>query len=1168
MSLGKHLATCFVLLVALVIAGCSAGSSTSVNSIQTAVQDLDQDAEGLVTVITLHSTGGLAGATSANFTASGGQTATDVQITGRVATVTWDARVSPAHTISLTGLGGVSSAAHAVTSSDTSAPTFAVTSAQMNSGLGADVMVLQFSGPHVAAESAQDIANWTLSAGGYTFDLTGSDLFFDTGAQTLTVDLGSLANVWADFTLSASGVKSVADVDVDSAAVDGTGSGDASAPTLVSAEQNLGEDVAGRVIDFSFSEAMSPAMFTLLGRFGGAGADLAIDAVALSESVVRVTFNNPIVPGLDTVNLNGLTDAHGNAFPDTLQAITQPSPTSNALAQPAAAVTVPNGGNDYITFVTTAPFDPDSAEDWHNWTLHVAGNPIDLSTQTFSYDLDTQTTTITLDFNLQNGDTFTIAATGVVDVDGDYSALGDFQTVAGDNGVPSVASVVQNRSVDTSGATVDVSFDEDVAQTQAENTANWSSQLGQNIVSAQLQQSGNVVRLVFDAPLVPTLDTLDFQNIADLAGNIAAGSALVSSSTDASAPTVLSAAANALAGASNDTIVVTFDDVMYETEVNDASHWTVESPVGTALDLSGATVSYNATTHKATLTLVATGADLHNGNDFSVAFSGVHDIAYNALSVTATTGNVTSETTSPTLASAYIESSVADEVVVTFSEPCAQLDNLYDAGTNPTGTRFLLRDNTGALRGSATAASVLSSGLSVRLSFGLTVDPSDTLDVLGVTDLAGNPLYPVLAQALLSEDTTDPTLSAAVATTLSGEANDTLVLTFDRPMSPWGITNYTHYTLSTAGSGAVGLNRASIAFDGVSTVTITLAGSGTSNLVTADMFTIAAAGLYSAQGVAVSGSTSLAPQPVVGDVVAPTVGVSSVRLDPANADALLVEFSEAVDPAQAVTLANYDLDSGNLATAVTLVGPRVVRATFGIVPVASDSLDVTCTDLAGNTSGVLTRVVQSADATGPLVSSVSGVATSGYGGDTLSITYSEPVKTVTAFNLANYTVTSNGNAISLIGATATYVSATNTVVFHLASGQELDSAVSVHVAISGVQDVAGNAMAATVNTTGAVSGDSSAPTISSAFVDWAADASGATIDVGFSEDVLASGAGSILNWGSSGSTAVSSVLRLSDSHYRVTFAAALGASATLSVAGIADPAGNSAGGSLVTDPLE
>ena len=181
MSLGKNLSACLVLLLALAFAGCSSGSSGGVNSIQTAVQDLSQDADGLVTVVTLHSTSGLTGATTANFSASGGQLATDVQLAGEVATITWDARVSPADTVSVTGLPGISATAHAVTSSDTSAPTFTVTSADMNPGLGADVILLQFAGPHVVSESAEDLAHWTLTAGANTMDLSGSDLSFDPG---------------------------------------------------------------------------------------------------------------------------------------------------------------------------------------------------------------------------------------------------------------------------------------------------------------------------------------------------------------------------------------------------------------------------------------------------------------------------------------------------------------------------------------------------------------------------------------------------------------------------------------------------------------------------------------------------------------------------------------------------------------------------------------------------------------------------------------------------------------------------------------------------------------------------------------------------------------------------------------------------------------------------
>jgi hypothetical protein len=1169
MSLGKHLVRSIVLFAALAIAGCSSGSSTSsVNSIQSAVQDLGQDADGLVTVITLGSGEHLMGASTANFTASGGQTATNVVVVDQVATVTWDARVSPAHTVSVVGISGISGAAHAVSSSDTSAPTYTITSAEMNSGLGTDEIEVTFSGTHVVPATAEDLANWTLTAGTYTLDLSGSNFSFDAGTQVLTMQLGTGANVWADFSLSASGVLSVAEVAVDSTDVDGTGSGDASAPGLVSAEQNLSEDLAGRVIDFSFDEAMSPAMFTLLGRYGGSGPDVAIDAVALSESVVRVTFNNPIVPGLDTIHLNGLTDAHGNAFPDTDQAVTQPSPLTNAVSQPAAAVTLPNAGNDYITLVTDVPFDPDSALDYQNWTLHVAGNLIDLSTQSFAYDLDTRTTTITLDFDLQNGQTFTIVASSVVDVDGVYSALGDFQTVAGDAAAPVVASVVQNRSVDDSGSTVDVNFDEDVDETDAENTANWSSSNGQNIVSATLQPSANVVRLVFDAPLVPSIDTVVCASISDLAGNAAGSSTAVGSSTDTTVPTVTSAVASAIAGEGNDTVVVAFDDTMYQAEVTDSSLWTLESPLGSPVDLTGSTIGWNAITHKATLTITAAGANLQNGNDFALSFAGVHDVGHNDVGATPVVGDVSSETVSPTLAAAYADASVADEVVVTFSEPCARLDDLWDAGTNPTGTRFVLRDSLGALRGTATAASVQTGGLSVRLSFGVSVAGSDTLDVLGVCDLAGNPLYPVLAQPLESEDGSAPALLSATATTQSGEGNDTLVLVFDRTLSAWGATSYANYTLSMAGSGAVGLNRALLDFDGDATVTITLAGSGSSNLDSSDLFSVSASGLFSAQGVEIAGSTSVGPQALAGDFAAPGVGASSVRLDPANPDSLLIEFSEAVDPAQAETLSNYDLNGGNLATAALRVGPRVVRATFAVTPVAGDSLDVSGTDLANNASGVYTRVVQSADSTGPLVSAVSGVATSGYGGDTLSISYSEPVKTNTAYNLANYTITSNGTTISLVGATATYVSATHTVVFHLASGQELDSSASVGVVIANVEDVSGNAMPAPVSTTGPVSGDTTAPLIASSFVDWAADASGATVAVGFSEDVLPGAAGSILNWTTSSATSVSSVLRLSDRHYRVTFAAPLSGSEQLSVAGISDPAGNAVGGTLGSDPLE
>ncbi len=1167
MSLGKHLVPVALSLLALAFAGCSAGSSSGINSIETAVQDLTQDDEGLVTVVTFASESGLSSATAANFVATHGQTATAVDVAGNTVTITWDARVSPADTLAVTGVSGIDPAPHAVTTSDPSAPTYTVASADMNAGLGADVITLQFSGPHLVESTVEDPANWVLTAGGYTMDLSDSTLDFDTSTQVLTMNLGTTANVWADFTLSASGVTSVGEVPADSSDVDGTGSGDNTPPSLVSAEQNLSEDEFGRVIDFTFDEAISPLVATQLGRFGCTTPDIAVTAEQLSATVLRVTFNNPIVPGVNTVNLNGLVDAHGNAFPDTDQAITQPSPVANTVDGAAEAVTVSNAGNDYITLTTTQAFDPDSAEDWHNWTLHVAGNLIDLSTQTFSYDLQNKTTTITLDFDMHNGDTFTLVATDVVDVDGDTAGLGDFQTVGGDATAPSVVTIVQNRTVDPTGATVDVSFDEDVDETAAETNGNWASGGSQNLVSATLLNNGSTVRLVFDAPMIPTVDSVDGAALSDLAGNTTSFSDTVGSSTDTTAPAVTVKSANAIEGADNDTLVVTFDDNLWPTSVTDAAHWTVESPIGSSLDVSACSIAWDDTNKRATLTL-DNGLNLQNGDDFSISFGSVYDLGHNAVPATAVTGTVNAETTLPEVASVYQEASAADEVVVTFSEPCTALTDLYDAGTNPTGTRYVLRDNGGALRGTATSASALSGGLGVRLSFGVVVNANDTLDVLGPTDLAGNPLFPALTLPLLVEDTSAPTLSSFTATTVTGEANDTIVMTFDRPMCAWGAEDKSHYTVTSAGAGAIELNRALIDFDGNDTVTITLAGTGLHNLSGVDNLTVAVAGLYSAQGSAISGTSSVGPQAITGDVTAPTIGVTGVKLDPSTADSLLIEFSEAVDQVYSETAANYDLNSGNLATAAVQVGPRVVRATFAITPQAGDSLDVTCEDLALNQSGTITRTVQSADATGPLVSSVAGFAATGYGLDTFSVTFSEPVIPATAFATGNYTITSNSQPISLLGATATYVSATNTVVFTLASGQELDSAVNVQVTISGVQDVSGNAMAAPVSTSGAVGGDSSAPTVQSSFVNWLVDSSGKTVDVRFSEDVLASAAGTLANWGTSGSASVVSVTRLDDDHYRVLFSAALAAGDLVTVAAISDPAGNAVGGTLSTNPEE
>lgn len=1169
MTLGKQLGlfTCAALLSAL--CACTGGSSSSgPNTIQTALQDLDLDADGTTTVVTFASASGLDAATTANFEADGGQTATSVVVAGSDVTITWDARVTPSNEVRATGLDGVATAFHAVTTSDSTPPTFTISGGTQNSGTTGDEFVVEFSGPNIVEATAEDVTNWTLTVDGTTRDLTGATIVFDDTTQTVSFTLPTDAGLYADFSVTASGVLSVADVAVDGTAVDGTATGDAVAPTLVSAEQNLAEDEYGRVIDFTFDEPMDADVSTQLARFGVDLPDVAVSVEQISEEVLRVTFSGPIVPGVEDVTLAGLVDRHGNAFADTVQAIDQPSPVANAFDGQPSAVTVPNADNDYVVATTTQAFDPESAEDPSSWTLVVDGNTIDLSTQTLSYDLLAKTLTIQLDFDMANGDSFTLTGSNVLEVDGETFSGTDTATISGDTAPPAVSVVTQNRTFDESGKTLDVLFNEDVDETTAETLVNWSISGAQTLQSATLLPGQDTVRLVFDAAVIPGDYTIDVDNIADLAGNsmAAAQTALSIHTDDAIDPDIASTTATAVEGANDDTITVTFDDDMIESEVEDATNWTVESPTGTSVSTVGTTIAYDSATKTATL-VFANGVNLHRGDDFSVAFTDARDLGGNVIQGSAVVGDVDSESTIPTVHTIYRSTSSSDTLVLRFSEPCGQLDDLYDASTNPTGTRYALRTSGGTLRGYPTTATVLDDGLGVEIAYGFVVDSTDTLDVFGVEDLAGNPCFPLLAATTDAEDLTQPSLDTglSVLTTVSGGSNDVVTVKFDRPMSPWTLLDPDHYSL-TSGATTVDLAGASFTFDGTDTVTIVL-GNGTGNdLQTGDSYDLSVVDVWSAQGTQRTVADTETGIVCGGDSTAPSVQVGKVRIDPTTSDALLVEVSEEIDPTEAETAANYDYNGGNVATLAERVGPRTIRVTFGVTPTAGNSLQMTVTDLAGNSSGSITRTVTASDSTAPLVSSVSGTITPGYGGDHVTVTFNEPVDTATALDAGNYVVTTGATTLSLVGAVLTYSGNTNTVTIALADGQDLLSGASLNVTVSGIADLSGNTMGSAVSVGGSTSGDTTDPDFDGSFVNYRADDTGVVVDVLFDEDVDTSFVTTTSNWTATGRS-VSSVELLERNHVRVTLSAALASNGTLGLSGLPDVAGN-ASGAITTNPEE
>ncbi len=1147
----------------LALSACSSSSSDSTPALglSSAVQDQTADPDGLTTVFTF--TVAPTGATTANFEADGGQSATGVVIAGNQATVTWDARVTPSHQVRVVGLGGIPAVWTAVGTTNATAPDFTISPATMVAGHGGDTFTVTFSGPRVVETVAEDTTNWLLTVNGTPLDLTGSTFDLDPVTQVMSVTLGSGANLHSAFTFAAQTVTSVADVPVPTTTKNGTASGDAVAPSLVSANQNLAADEFGRVVDYTFDEAMDPVFCASLANFQIALPDIATSVTLPSETVVRVSFSRPMIPGTDTVTLANLVDAHGNAYAGGVTAIAQPSPVANGYTT-EDAVTVEDLGGDYIDVVFTQALVEDECEDPSNWTLVVDGSPVTMSNQTLTYDLLTKNLRIDLDFDMKNGDAWTLTPGGITEVDGESFSTAATGNAAGDTDdvVAFVAS--QNRSIDSTGVTVDISLSEDLETAPAQNAGNWSVTGGVNVVSATLLPNLNSVRIVCDAPVVPGDHTISCSALEDLAGNVmpAPQTGIVVFSTDSAAPSATSADASAVEGPDNDTLYVYFNDDMIASEAADLANWTFESPIGSARDLTGTTLTYNTSLRRAEFVFDGSGdIDLHGAASCRVSVSTMRDIAGNTIVAGSLDEVVAGEKGRPYAHHAWLDAVEVDEVVVYFNEHCERLDDLYDASTNVAGSRYDLYDSGASFRGRPIAATVLDDGLGVRLSYGFIVAPSDTLTVMGISDLAGNYMFPVSGMALSAEDASEPAHDpvATPISAISGERNDTLEVRFDVPMSPWGIEDPTNYSVSD-GVHTPDLSTATFAFDGDRTVLITLDSTTADSFHFGRSYDIVVDGLRTAQGVELSGPISDLGVATAGDNVSPTIGVSDVRVDPSTLNSVIVTADEALDPTTAETAGNYTYNTVNVATAAEMIGPRSVRVTFAVQPTAGFDLDFSVADLATNASGALTRTVAGAEANTPLLVSVSGESVPGDGGDTVTVVFNEPLDPDTATELGNYTVT-NGTAKSLADALAVYDSTTTSVIIYLASGVELDVSQTVRVAVANVTDPSGNAMSATpVELGGTVTGDSTAPGVQVCYVNFREDTGGYDVEVLFDEDVDATFATDIFNWTCSGGQTVIDVQRIAGDHVRVLMLSAPAPGDQIEIAaGLPDSAGNTAG---------
>ena len=1163
-----------LLVLSLVLAGCGGSSSVSPATVDQVLQDLGVDPDGTTTVVTFSRQPGTL--TPGNFEADGGQLATGVSVAGRKATVQWDERVTPEDRVKVVGSSAIEKGYRPVSTSDASAATFAVASATQVPGLGGDTVSVQFSGPRVVEADAEDPSNWRLRVGGTEMDLSGSTFDLAPATQVLSVTLGSAANLHATFELAAADLETVAGTSLSAAFVGGAATGDADPPSLVSAIQNLAEDEFGRVVDFTFDEAMDPVFAAQMSNFDAGFPVFASAVEQPSDAVLRVTFTEPRTATVDSVDaLVGLLDAHGNALDNPgAVVVAQGATVANGFASNPTLVTAENAGGDTLQVVFTQALDPEDAVDHTRWSLDVDATPVDLSLQAFDFDLEAKTLTIAFADDYATGVAFDLQPAGgnePLDVDGEAFVSTFVGVVTGDATAPTVTQVVQNRATDPAGTVVDVHFSEDVDQLEAENAANYAVSGGLTVLGAMRLPSLEVVQLTLDGLAVPGDVTVDVSVVEDLAGNgmaPVAGLALVSSDEDAPVATVVSASAPE--GADNDELVVRFDDEMLEAEVETEANWAVESPVGNPLTVTGnVTIDYVPASRTATLTFVAGGVNFQTGDDVGVAFTGMRDYGGNTVDSEQVTGLVDVESDYPTLESVWVETLATNRVHVRFSEPVQFLDDVYDADTNPDGhTHYVLRDAGGTQKGLYDSFVADADGLGGAIVFtaGATAFV-DTLDVRGIADLAGNPLFPLFDVPISAEDSSgpgfDPGLS--VAATVPGEDNDIIVLTFDRPLSSWGVEDPANYEVELGGN-FVDLSAADIDFDGDRTVTFDLTAQGSDFLSNGQVYDVRADNLMTAQGVEMGAQDADTMTPF-GDAVAPDLPLLRTRLDATDAgNSVLLEMTEAIDPADLADVLNVDISGTNPDT-VTVLGHRSVRATWAGGVTAGQVVNVDYADLAGNGSGLVSRAIQGVDTSGPVVVSVAGVATSGVGGDWVSVQFDFPPNVATASDTTNYTVEQGGESVDLGGAWVRYSSTDATVYLMLADGVELDAQESVRVTVDGVTNHAGITISPAADVVGSMGGDAVAPELDSAFVNYREDATGMTVDVRFDEAVGTAVAGDPVSWSVTSGQLVEAVEVLTPQRVRLTLDSTLVAGDELVITGVADLAQNVAG-ELRVEPVQ
>jgi hypothetical protein len=462
----------------------------------------------------------------------------------------------------------------------------------------------------------------------------------------------------------------------------------------------------------------------------------------------------------------------------------------------------------------------------------------------------------------------------------------------------------------------------------------------------------------------------------------------------------------------------------------------------------------------------------------------------------------------------------------------------------------------------------------LRVVFDSFVLPGETtFDVSGLSAASGRPMRPASALPLSGTDAVAPAIAASAATAFPNASNDRLDFAFDDAMVPSEAVDPSHYVFEHPIGTPVPLGPDAFAYDAAShIVTVLFDGADASpvNLQFGQGWRLLVSGVRDLGGNPVAAGAE-ASGLVGGDAAGPTLlaATQNTSFDPSGAT-LDLSFDEMVEPGSAAGLGDYAASGGQVPLSASVLPPGdLVRVAFD-APVLSgvDTLSAqNVFDLAGNQMAAVSSMpIAKTDFLPPALDSASATTVSGYGNDLLAVVFSEPVFPSDAVDLANYALESpGGSPLPLDGAAAAYDAASRTATITLsgigASAVNLRTGASFSLSISGVRDLAGNAMVPGASFPGTVGGDVVAPSAFSVSQDLAADPFGRVVDLLFDEPISLGTSPAAFYSASEGQAFVSASELPGSIGIQLAFVEPIvPGSTTLTVSGVEDPAGNPGGG--------